>query len=40
MRELKVGNELAFQYYHRLQEIKRFMEEHYRRRSHLKKLRE
>jgi two-component system, response regulator YesN len=37
MRELKVANELAFQYYHRLQEIKRFIEEHYMEEISLKK---
>jgi AraC-like DNA-binding protein len=37
MRELKVANELAFQYYHRLQEIKRFIEEHYSEEISLKK---
>jgi len=29
MRQTKVVNEVAFQYYHRLQEIKQFIEEHY-----------
>jgi AraC-like DNA-binding protein len=37
MRQVKVGNELAFQYYHRLQEIKRFIEEHYMEEISLKK---
>src|SRR5262245_33059685 len=37
MRQTKVGNELAFQYYHRLQEIKRFIEEHYTEEISLKK---
>jgi two-component system response regulator YesN len=37
MRQAKVGNEVAFQYYHRLQEIKRFIEEHYMDEISLKK---
>lgn len=37
MRQVKVGNQLAFQYYHRLQEIKRFIEEHYTEEISLKK---
>ncbi|HEX9270752.1 MAG TPA: AraC family transcriptional regulator [Candidatus Binatia bacterium] len=37
MRQTKVVNEVAFQYYHRLQEIKRFIEEHYMEEISLKK---
>jgi hypothetical protein len=37
MRQSKAANEFAFQYYHRLQEIKRFIEEHYTEEISLKK---
>lgn len=37
MRQLRSGNELAFRYYHRLQEIKRFIDEHYMEEISLKK---
>jgi AraC-like DNA-binding protein len=37
MRQPKVVNETSFHYYHRLQEIKRFIEEHYMEEISLKK---
>jgi len=37
MLQSKVANERAFEYYHRLQEIKRFIEEHYMEEISLKK---